>query len=68
MANEIYSRTWWGDAYNTAESISKNPSVEEEDLLLFYSQFRLKERVIAESATMEGAYCIAQELHKIANT
>jgi len=25
MANEIYSNTWWGDAYNTAGTLVQNP-------------------------------------------
>jgi len=60
MANEIYNRTYWGDAINTANIVNDKPS-------FFKSQFDLKDRVTTETSTFEAQLCVSDNLHKIAN-
>ena len=61
MANEIYNRTWWGDAIRTANAVNDKPS-------FFKSQFDLKDRVDTEGGTFESQLCVSNEIHKIANS
>lgn len=60
MANEIYCKTWWGDAPNTARTV--NGSCD-----LLQGQFNLVTRVNSESGTVENTFCAAKKLHSIAN-
>jgi hypothetical protein len=60
MANEIYCRTWWGDAAKTAQMV--NGSCD-----LIQGQLDLENRITADGGVVKQTFCIALELHKIAN-
>lgn len=61
MANEIYNKTWWGDAIKTANAVNDKPD-------LFNSQSEMKQRVDSDGGVYEAQLCVSNEIHKIALT
>ena len=59
MANEIYNRTWWGDAGKTAYSLLYGYG----DADLLGGQLTIIQRTESEGGTVENSYCVAQKIH-----
>lgn len=62
MANEIYCKTWWGDAPNTARSMDVEPNCS-----ILDGQLEMQKRVESESAVQESTFCASRILNGIAN-
>tara|TARA_B100000795_G_C22718098_1_gene406298 strand:- start:8 stop:205 length:198 start_codon:yes stop_codon:yes gene_type:complete len=61
MANEIYNSTWWGNSLDTAGSVGSKPD-------LFGSQFKMQDRIIADSGVLEAKKCVSDDIFHIGIT
>lgn len=64
MANEIYNRTWWGDASYTARTLLDGYY----EGVVVGGQLEMQSRVETDGGTLEYAYCASDKLHKLANS